>query len=51
MKDGNRVYIKEECRGCELCSDRCPSGALSLFVDASKPEPLDMDKVKAGLAN
>jgi Pyruvate/2-oxoacid:ferredoxin oxidoreductase delta subunit len=51
MKDGKRIYLKEECRGCELCVEKCPNGALSLYVDSAKPLPLDLDRVKAGLAN
>lgn len=42
-----RMYHRDECMGCELCVEACPNGALSLYIDASKPLPLDMDFVKA----
>ncbi len=47
IKPDGRIYHKDECMGCELCVEACPNGALSLYVDPSKPHPLDMDFVKA----
>jgi len=48
---GERVYTSAECRGCELCVENCPNGALSLYVDPEKPLPLDLDAVRAGAAD
>ncbi len=45
-----RVYHRGECMGCELCVERCPHGALSLYVDPRKPLPLDMDLVRGEIA-
>jgi ferredoxin len=49
--DGQRKYNVGECMGCELCVENCPEGALTLFADADKPLPLDLDKVEQGQMN
>ena len=41
-----RLYRREECLGCELCVEQCPGGALTLYVDADKPLPLDLDRLR-----
>ncbi len=47
MSPEGMVYHRSECMGCGLCVEACPNGAISLYVDADKPLPLDMDFVKA----
>jgi MinD superfamily P-loop ATPase len=39
-------YVRENCMGCGLCVENCPQGALSLYLDAEKPVPLDLDLVR-----
>lgn len=41
-----RSYDANECLGCEICVEHCPSGALESFIDSGKPAPLDIDAVK-----
>jgi ferredoxin len=45
-----RIYERGECMGCDLCVERCPNGALSLYIDPEKPLPLDMDLVRGEIA-
>ena len=40
-----RIYHQNECMGCELCVEKCPENALSLYVDPNKSTPLDLDKI------
>lgn len=35
-KDGQRVYIEDNCYGCGLCASNCPNGAIKL-VEALPP--------------
>ncbi|HQP30999.1 MAG TPA: 4Fe-4S binding protein [Deltaproteobacteria bacterium] len=52
FKDSKRFfYQKWNCMGCGLCIEHCPHGALSLYVDESKPLPLDIDLVKERFAD
>lgn len=39
-------YVPTECMGCELCVERCPARALSLYLDPAKSLPLDLDLVR-----
>jgi ferredoxin len=48
--DGQRMYKKELCMGCELCVENCPENALSLYIDSAKPLPLDLDQIKSQAA-
>lgn len=41
-----RFYDRKACLGCELCVERCPAGALRLYVDPEKPCPLDLDRMR-----
>ncbi len=45
FKNGARAYSRNECLGCELCVEKCPGEALSLYIDPDKPLPLDLDKI------
>ncbi len=36
-----------KCMGCGACEGVCPEGAISLRLDPSKGEPLDLEKLKA----
>jgi len=44
-KKSVRIYHQNECMGCELCVEKCPENALSLYVDPNKSIPLDLDKI------
>lgn len=44
--DGVRTYDRSRCMGCELCVEHCTQDALSLYEDAKKTVPLDLDLVK-----
>jgi len=46
IADGMRTYDATACLGCGLCVEGCPNEALSLYVDADKARPLDMDDVR-----
>jgi len=48
--DGTHEYNSTYCLGCGLCTEHCPSGALALFVDSTKVEPLDIDLVRSKYA-
>lgn len=43
---GQRIYDKDLCLGCALCVENCSSGALSLYVDPEKLQPLDLDRIR-----
>ncbi len=51
IKDGQLVYHPGPCFGCGLCAERCDRGALSLYRDAARPLPLDVDMVKKDFVN
>ncbi len=40
-------YDQSGCLGCERCVECCPEEALTLFRDADKPLPLDLDRIRA----
>ncbi len=44
MDEDNQVAVVDQskCMGCGVCEDKCPSGAISLRLDPSKGEPLDL---------
>ncbi|HOE80431.1 MAG TPA: 4Fe-4S binding protein [Smithellaceae bacterium] len=42
------IYDRTSCMGCGLCTEHCPEQALSLYRDANKTVPLDLDMLKAG---
>jgi ferredoxin len=47
IKEDKLVHNREECVGCELCVDHCPTGALTLYFDEdSAILPLDIDLIK-----
>jgi len=41
------IYNTHLCLGCGLCIELCPRDNLSLYLDNSKPLPLDIDLVKS----
>ncbi|MBN2284000.1 MAG: 4Fe-4S binding protein [Deltaproteobacteria bacterium] len=45
-KDGNFLYNRELCMGCELCVEHCPEDALTLYRDPGKSLPLDLDLLR-----
>ena len=44
-------YDTDLCLGCGLCVELCPREALSLYLDETKPQPLDVDRVRTTLAS
>lgn len=44
--DGMAVINEEKCMGCGVCEGQCPNGAISLKLDPSKGEPLDLEVLK-----
>ncbi len=45
VRDG-LVYIREKrCMGCGICVSKCPNSALTLIKDASRGEPLEIQKL------
>jgi ferredoxin len=46
FNNGSRSYNSNVCLGCEQCVENCQEGALSLYIDPTKPLPLDLDKIK-----
>ncbi|MEN6472824.1 MAG: 4Fe-4S binding protein [Syntrophaceae bacterium] len=50
ISDGLWSYDAKTCLGCGLCVESCPNETLSLYVDAGKARPLDMDDVRENLA-
>ena len=48
MNDYDEPVINEElCMGCGGCEGICPEGAISLHLDPSKGQPLDLDQLRA----
>lgn len=45
------AYDKDSCLGCGLCVEHCPEKALSLYIDKTKPVPLDIDLVRKEFAD
>jgi len=43
MADGHSVVDEVACMGCGVCVDLCEQGGLSLFRDASKGTPLEIN--------
>jgi NAD-dependent dihydropyrimidine dehydrogenase PreA subunit len=43
FREGRRLYHPEKCYGCELCVERCPAKALSLFLPEGGLLPLDLE--------
>jgi len=46
-QDGTTTLNPERCMGCGVCVNACPKGALSLYRDASRGEPLEIQKMLA----
>ena len=45
--EGMRASVDADlCTGCELCVEHCSGNALSLYRDADKTVPLDLDIIK-----
>jgi len=42
MDDEMAVINQAKCMGCGVCEDVCPIGAISLKLEPSKGEPLDL---------
>lgn len=42
MVDGLAMIIQEDCYGCGVCVDKCDQDAVSLNLDPSKGEPLEI---------
>ncbi len=47
--DDHAVVNTEKCMGCGGCEGVCPEGAISLHLDPSKGEPLDIDNIRKKL--
>jgi len=46
-EDENQANINhDKCMGCGVCVDNCSTNAISLNLDPSKGEPLDIDQLK-----
>lgn len=45
MVDGLVMIIQEACYGCGVCVDKCGQDAVSLNLDPSKGEPLEIQKL------
>lgn len=43
--DGKSQINTKKCMGCEVCKDKCPEKAITLFLDKTKPDPLEIDKL------
>lgn len=46
MVDDRPVINTDNCMGCGGCEGVCPESAISLRLDASKGEPLDIEKLR-----
>jgi len=46
LATGELHYDTDLCLGCGLCIERCHRQALSLYLDPTKPLPLDVDRVR-----
>jgi ferredoxin len=47
VTDGQWTYHRDICMGCELCAEHCPEKAITLYQDAGKTVPLDLDIVRS----
>jgi MinD superfamily P-loop ATPase len=43
--DGASHVDTAACMGCGVCESQCPQKAIALVRDASKPAPLDVDRL------